>query len=163
MNWVQHGRRVTRVRGIRDRGQSITFTESVRGPLIMSFSFLSFMQEVNVSIRDSRPMRNLLSSRGGAMKPYLKPTAARPMSISSTRSKFDNVSKTSPAFGERRSLIRVQVAKADLETYFMASVGKKRSGLPFRVYVGEKNASHGPRLKVPQAYNNFISQGEICS
>ena len=49
------------------------------------------------------------------------------------------------------------------DTYAMANVRPKVTGLPMVVYISERNARHGPRLKVSQFYGDKISRDALFS
>ena len=43
----------------------------------------------------------------------------------------------------------------------MANAGPKITGLSMAIYISEKNAPHGPRIKVPTSYGYTICQGSF--
>jgi hypothetical protein len=45
----------------------------------------------------------------------------------------------------------------------MANFGTKTTGLPMIVWVSEKRASHGPRIKVSRSYNHKVLIGDTFS
>ena len=52
---------------------------------------------------------------------------------------------------------------SDLEAYAMANVLTADTGLPMVVYISQKNAAHGPRLKVSQYMGDEMRPGEWFS
>ena len=49
------------------------------------------------------------------------------------------------------------------DTYALANVRPKVTGLPMVVYISERTARHGPRLKVSQFYGDKISRDALFS
>ena len=50
-----------------------------------------------------------------------------------------------------------------LDTYAMANARPKDTGLPMTVYINEKNARHGPRLKISQFYGEEVRPDALFS
>ena len=51
----------------------------------------------------------------------------------------------------------------ELDLYAMANVQPKTTGLPMTIYISNKNARHGPRIKVSQQYGNQMNASELFS
>ena len=54
-------------------------------------------------------------------------------------------------------------APTGLTSFAMANVRPKYTGLPMIIYVSEKNARHGPRIKVSQSYGDQLRGNALFS